>query len=234
MAGRRCAVVSERTTTLTGEASIMTGQNTSTFLIAIAGGLAVLALPVLTNASVMLGVPHESLPQADALVSEGQFQVAAADVPVVNAAGALRVPANYRTAYEYLGSWSVAGDDKGAKEMHIVFASPGAIESYRGAGHFADEAVLVKEVLEATTSEMTTGTVSHPTTLKGWFVMVRDSANTHPGNPLWGDGWGWSWFDADKPTKTTSTDYKTDCQSCHIPAQATDWIYVGGYGVLER
>jgi hypothetical protein len=32
---------------------------------------------------------------------------------------------------------------------------------------------------------------------------------THPSNPLWGDGWGWSWFDTDKPLKTTSTDCHT-------------------------
>ena len=35
---------------------------------------------------------------------------------------------------------------------------------------------------------MTTGTVSHARTLKGWFVMVKDSKNSHPGNVLWG-GW---------------------------------------------
>ena len=74
----------------------------------------------------------------------------------------------------------------------------------------------------------------HGDKLKGWFVMVKDSKGTHPGNPLWGDGWGWSWFDADKPLKTTSTDYHSDCQGCHVPATATDWIYVNGYPVLRR
>ena len=64
--------------------------------------------------------------------------------------------------------------------------------------------------------------------------MVKDSKNSHPGNSLWGDGWGWSWFDADKPLKTTSTNYKTDCQGCHVPAQSTDWIYVNGYPALWR
>jgi len=81
---------------------------------------------------------------------------------------------------------------------------------------------------------MTTGTVSHADKLKGWFVMVKDGKNSHPGNPLWGDGWGWSWFDADKPLKTTSTNYKADCQGCHVPAQSTDWIYVNGYPALRR
>jgi hypothetical protein len=80
---------------------------------------------------------------------------------------------------------------------------------------------------------MTTGTVSHAQTLKGWFVMVKDSKNSHPGNMLWGDGWGWSWFDAGNPMQTTSTNYKTDCLPCHVPAQATDWIYTSGYPTLK-
>jgi hypothetical protein len=40
-------------------------------------------------------------------------------------------------------------------------------------------------------------------TLKGWFVVVMDSKNSHSDNSLWGDGWGWSWFDAGNPSKTT-------------------------------
>jgi hypothetical protein len=131
---------------------------------------------------------------------------------VVDAAGHLRVPADYRTLYQALGSWAIAADSgQGSKEMHTVYASSGAIDAYRETGHFPDGAVLVKEVFATSTNEMTTGTVSHADKLKGWFVMVRDSKGTHPGNPLWGDGWGWSWFDADKPLKTTSTDYHTDC-----------------------
>jgi hypothetical protein len=70
---------------------------------------------------------------------------------------------------------------------------------------------------------MTTGTVSHAQTLKGWFILMKDSKNSHPGNKLWGNGWGWSWFDAGNPSKTTSTDYKQDCLPCHEPARATDW-----------
>jgi hypothetical protein len=46
----------------------------------------------------------------------------------------------------------------------------------------------------------------------------------HPGNKLWGDGWGWSWFDADKPLHTTSTDYHDTCLGCHEPAKTTDWM----------
>jgi hypothetical protein len=158
-----------------------------------------------------------------------------AQAHVVDAKGNLRVPENYRTLYQSLGTWAIAADTgRSSKEMHDVYASPGAIDAFRAAGHFPDGTVLVKEVFGTTTAPMTTGTVSHATKLKGWFVMVRDSKNTRPGNALWGDGWGWSWFDADKPLKTTSTNYKTDCLGCHVPARASDWIYTSGYPPLTK
>jgi hypothetical protein len=154
---------------------------------------------------------------------------------VVDANGNLRVPENYRTLYQALGTWAIAADSgRGSKEMHEVYASPGAIDAYRESGQFPDGTVLVKEVFGTSTTGMTTGIVSHDNTLKGWFVMVRDSRNTRQGNALWGDGWGWSWFDADKPLKTTSTDYKADCRGCHVPAQSTNWIYVNGYPPLRH
>jgi hypothetical protein len=153
----------------------------------------------------------------------------------VDAEGNLRVPPDYRTTYEALGSWAIAADEgRGSKELHFVLASPGSIEAYRKDGRFPDGTVLVKEVFETATKDMTTGTVSHAEKLKGWFVMVKDSASRYPGNALWGDGWGWSWFDAADPTKTTSTDYRLNCKSCHVPARATDWIYVDGYPALKR
>src|SRR5215472_3152012 len=82
---------------------------------------------------------------------------------VVDAEGNLRVPADYRTAYQFLGAWAVADEKgKGSKEMHVVYASPGAVSAYLKDGRFADGSVLVKEVFETTAGEMTTGTVSHP------------------------------------------------------------------------
>jgi Cytochrome P460 len=153
----------------------------------------------------------------------------------VDASGNLHVPEAYRTNYQLLGSWAVAADEgRGLKELHVVYASPGTIAAYRKDGRFPDGAVLVKEVFEATTGQMTTGTVSRAETLKGWFVMMKDNNDRHAGNKLWGDGWGWSWFDTDNPSKTTSTDYKTDCRSCHVPARVSDWVYVNGYPPLKR
>jgi hypothetical protein len=154
---------------------------------------------------------------------------------VADATGNLHVPDGYRATYQFLGSWAVAADQgQGSKEVHLVYASPGTVSAYRKDGHFPDGAVLVKEVFQASTGPMTTGTVSHAETLKGWFVMMRDNIGRHPGNALWGDGWGWSWFDAANPSKTTSTDYRVNCKSCHVPAQASDWVYVGGYPPLKQ
>ncbi|WGD50344.1 cytochrome P460 family protein [Bradyrhizobium sp. CB1650] len=173
-----------------------------------------------------------------AIATLGSMQAIAIDgvrqTPAVDAQGTLRVPPDYQTTYESLGSWAIAAEGRGSKELHVVLASPGSIEAYRKDGRFPDGTVLVKEVYETATKEMTTGTVSHAEKLKGWFVMVKDSAGRYPGNALWGDGWGWSWFDAADPTKTTSTDYRLNCKSCHVPARATDWIYVDGYPALKR
>lgn len=152
----------------------------------------------------------------------------------VDSRGNLHVPVDYRTLYRYLGTWAVAdGKRPRLKQLHVVYSSPGTQETYRNSGHFADGSILVKEVFAATTGHYTTGTVSHAQTLVGWFVMVKDTKHLHPENKLWGDGWAWSWFDANNPRRTTSTNYKTDCQMCHVPARGSDWIYVTGYPVLR-
>jgi len=153
---------------------------------------------------------------------------------VTDAQGNMHVPSSYRTNYAFLGTWAIAANKSvGSSAIHNVYASPGSLAAYHTSGRFPDGTVLVKEVFETSTAPMTTGTVSHAEALKGWFVMVKDGKNSHPDNPLWGDGWGWSWFDAGDPMKTTSTDYKTDCLTCHVPAHATDWVYTSGYPTLK-
>jgi Cytochrome P460 len=174
-----------------------------------------------------------------AISAHGQVNISSSDGvkpgAVDDAQGNLHVPDGYRMTYELLGSWAVAAEQgQGSKELHVVYASPGAIDAYRRDAHFPDNTVLVKEVYQAATAQMTTGTVSRADTLKGWFVMAKDNNGRHPGNQLWGDGWGWSWFDAADPSKTTSAAYRLNCKSCHVPAQATDWIYVDGYPALKQ
>jgi Cytochrome P460 len=99
---------------------------------------------------------------ANAQMSGGPSHIAPQTDQVADAAGNLHVPDSYRSTYEFLGSWAVAADQgQGSKELHIVYASPGTTAAYRNDGKFPDSTVLVKEVHQAATKEMTTGTVSH-------------------------------------------------------------------------
>ena len=53
-----------------------------------------------------------------------------AQASVVDANGNLRVPENYRARYQHLGSWAIAADSgRSSKEMHDVYASPGAVDA---------------------------------------------------------------------------------------------------------
>ena len=121
---------------------------------------------------------------------------------------------------------------QGSQGFHVVYAQPEAVAAYRKTGKFPDGTVLIKELFSTTTDDMTTGTVSRAAKTTGWFVMVKDGTHRFASHKLWGDGWGWAHFDAKDRTRTTSTDYQTDCKGCHVPAQATDWVYVQGYPVL--
>jgi len=104
---------------------------------------------------------------------------------VVDAQGNLHVPADYRAAYEFLGTWAIAADKGvGSSPFHVGYATPGTTAAYHASGRFPDGTTLIKEVYETATAPMTTGTVSRAQALKGWFVLVRDSRNSHPGNVL--------------------------------------------------
>jgi hypothetical protein len=190
---------------------------------------ALIVLAIVAGASTIVAIAARAQVQTTAQGNGSKVEV------VVDAAGNLRVPDAYRTTYEFLGSWAVAADQgEGSKELHVVYASPGTITAYRRDGRFPDGAVLVKEVFAATTGRRTTGNVSQAASLKGWFVMMKDGSGRYAGNKLWGDGWGWSWFDAANPSKTTSTNYKTNCLGCHVPARGSDWVYIDGYPPLKR
>src|SRR5215475_5826282 len=150
---------------------------------------------------------------------------------LVDKSGNIRKPANYRDLYQSFGSYTVH-DLNGDEEMHFTYASPGTAEYYRKTGKFPDGAVLVKEIFDTAHATLTTGDAHWPKTTKVWFIMIKDSKGRYPGNPLWGDGWGWALYKADAADKQVATDYKKDCLGCHIPAQKTDWVYVQGYPVL--
>jgi Cytochrome P460 len=149
---------------------------------------------------------------------------------LVDANGNIRKPADYRDRYQALGVYTVL-DQKG-NEMHYTYASPGTAEFYRKNKRFADGTVLVKEVLATNHARLTTGDAHWAEGTKVWFVMVKDEKGRFPGNPLWGNGWGWALFKSDAPDTQIAADFKKDCLGCHIPAQQTDWVYVSGYPVL--
>jgi len=151
---------------------------------------------------------------------------------LVDKAGNIRKPADYRDRYQALGTFSVV-DLNGDTELHYTYASPGTAEYYRKTGKFADGTVLVKEVFATDHAQMTTGDAHWASGTKVWFVMIKDEKGSHPGNALWGNGWGWALFKSDAPEKQVATDFKKDCLGCHVPATATDWVYVQGYPVLH-
>src|SRR5262249_51834225 len=67
------------------------------------------------------------------------------NLDLVDAAGHIRKPADYRDRYQALGVYTIL--DPSGNEMHYTYASPGTAELYRKSGRFADGTVLVKEVL---------------------------------------------------------------------------------------
>ena len=154
--------------------------------------------------------------------------------PFVDKDGNIRRPKDYKTRWSHLGGFAVAKKEgETVSEIHDVYTQPENIDAYRRDGKFPDGAVLVKEVREASAERLTTGHAAWSTNVKVWFVMVKDEKGRFPENPLWGDGWGWSLYYADDPSKNVATNYKGDCLGCHIPAKGTDWIYTEGYPVLK-
>ena len=103
---------------------------------------------------------------------------------LVDDAGKISLPAEFRNKWTFLGTWSIAEKDvehsgaasgHGAAGLHNVYTQPGVAEYFKQNRKFPDGAVFVKELLKATTASMTTGTVSRGTEVEGWFVMVKDT-----------------------------------------------------------
>lgn len=150
----------------------------------------------------------------------------------------LHVPdVDYRRDWTLLGSFAVLADDpaEGVKELHVVHAAPAAVDAYREAGAFPDGATLIKDVFATRTEPLTTGTASYADRLVGRFVMVKDRTDRHTGqSPLWGDGWGWAYYEGSETREPVTTDYREDCLGCHEPARGQDLLYVRGYPILQR
>ena len=144
--------------------------------------------------------------------------------------------AHYRTLCQALGKWAVADDSgQGSKEIHAVYAAPGAVDAYRKTGHFPNAAVLMKEFFATSTNEATTGTVSHADKLKGWFVMVRETAGDRTRQPVWGGRRvGMVVVRRRQAAQGYVDGVPFRLHECHVAATATGRIYVNGYPVLRH
>lgn len=160
---------------------------------------------------------------------------AARELPThVDAEGKISLPADFRIRYVHLGSWAVIDDKSSARGLHDVYADAAAVAHYRKHGRFPDGATLVKEVRSFGQGALTTGDpVLWGTTPAVWFVMVKDAEGRFRDRPLWADGWGWALFTADDPDNNVATSYAADCKTCHVPAAATDRVFVQGYPSLK-
>jgi hypothetical protein len=171
------------------------------------------------------------------LMQNGNAETANDFSMVTDSKGNIHVPnVDYRKDWTMLGAWAIAEEKgkQGSQGMHVVYTQPDSVAAFRKTGKFPDGAILIKELFSTNTEAMTTGTVSRANQTTGWFVMVKDSTNKRfPGNKLWGDGWGWAFFDGKNRTKTKTTDYKAHCLGCHVPVKNSDWVYVNGYPVLR-
>jgi len=104
---------------------------------------------------------------------------------LVDKAGNIRKPGDYRDRYQALGTYAVV-DLNGGTDMHYTYASPGAGEYYRKNRKFADGTVLVKEVFGTDHAQMTTGDAHWASGTKVWFVMVKDEKRTLSRQPAVG------------------------------------------------
>ena len=154
--------------------------------------------------------------------------------PYVDKSGNISLPKDFRKTMTHLGSWFVP--DGGASGFHDVYTEPDSVSIYRKTGKFPDGATLIKELRTSTSGDYTTGkNVSYATsTVKQWFVMIKDTKGRFTNNPTWGDGWGWALIKTNNTKKNVTTNYHTECLGCHMPAKKTDWIYIEGYPTLSK
>jgi hypothetical protein len=153
--------------------------------------------------------------------------------PYVDDQGSITLPEVYRIDWACLGSWIVPDEKAPGYGFHNVYTQRGTEAAYQETGRFPDSAILVKEIRKISSADLPTGHASWAGDMNLWFVMIKDTEGRFPGNPNWGNGWGWAMFKADDPMKNVCTDFKKDCIGCHMPAKNTDWVFIQGYPDLR-
>lgn len=157
----------------------------------------------------------------------------------VDAKGNISRPDNFRQDWVHLGTWFVKNDEHASGPgVHDVYANPSAVAGFKSSGQWPDGTVLVKAITNIKEKQLTTGNAQWAGDPAVWFVMVRDRKNRFPNNAAWGEGWGWALFNADNPDKNVTTTWKgegfNNCFGCHLPAKATDWVYIDGYPTVRE
>jgi hypothetical protein len=206
----------------------------SVLLLVVGSGMAFAFLPA-QDATNYAFSTHDESAQQDSISSKSDSKQEDQEFsPFVDKEGNIERPKNYKMRWSHLGGFAVAKKEgQTVFEMHDVYTQPETIEAFRKTGKFPDGAVLVKEVRESNAAKLTTGYSAWSTEIKVWFVMVKDSQGRFPDNKSWGKGWGWALFEAKEPDKNVTTNFRTSCLGCHIPAKKDDWIYVRGYPELK-
>src|SRR5260370_13734492 len=75
---------------------------------------------------------------------------------LVDKAGNIRKPSDYRDRYQALGTYAVVDLNCGT-DMHYTYESPGTGDDYRKTGKFAYGTVLVKQIFATDHAHLTDG-----------------------------------------------------------------------------
>ncbi|MEZ5934902.1 MAG: cytochrome P460 family protein [Alphaproteobacteria bacterium] len=148
----------------------------------------------------------------------------------VDADGNIALPPDF-AEWMHVGSWAVVEDNLAA-DLHNIYIPHEIVAYFQEHQEFPDGAMMVKEVRHAKGAEHTTGRAFWAEDIIVRFIMVKDTQNRFPDNPLWGEGWGWALYEGEDETTQRATDYEADCLGCHIPAEQTDYTYVYAYPIL--
>jgi cytochrome c len=153
---------------------------------------------------------------------------------LVSPSGEIHLPEKFRQNWTHLGSWLVNDPQAPGHGFHDVYTQAEAAQAFLSSGKFPDGAVLIKEIRKISAATLTTGPAQWAGDTAVWFVMVKDTQHRFPGNPHWGDGWGWALLEAREPQKNVSKGYVQSCLACHVPAKADDWVFLQGYPTLRK
>ncbi|OHX36675.1 hypothetical protein BJL95_01990 [Methylomonas sp. LWB] len=167
---------------------------------------------------------------ATALAGDG---IADTFTTLVSANGTIRAPDDVRGRWVHLGSWLVSDPQAPGYGFHDVYTQADAAAEFRRGGRFPDGTVLVKEIRAIGRQALSTGQADYASAIKLRFVMVKDAKRRFPGHRDWADGWGWALFDTKSPQANISQGYQVSCQNCHLPAKATDGVYLQAYPTLS-